>query len=145
MDSKAMTFITHQAIFSAVRCGDLEGLKEQLRTSEGVISEVMSMQNDAGETLLYMAAEIGHREVFSFLLGLCDLEVLKIRANSDMNAFHVAAKRGHLGRFFLLCFFWFFSFVFYFSGLELGVCHFLELVMDFAVEGLLNQFTINPF
>ncbi|XP_052726055.1 ankyrin repeat-containing protein At2g01680 isoform X2 [Vigna angularis] len=102
MDTKAMTFITHQAIFNAVRCGDLQGLKEQLKnckgegTSEGVISELMTMQNDAGETLLYIAAEIGHREVFSFLLGLCDLEVLKIRANSDMNAFHVAAKRGHL-------------------------------------------------
>ncbi|KAK7348915.1 hypothetical protein VNO80_23687 [Phaseolus coccineus] len=97
-----MTFITHQAIFNAVRCGDLEGLKEQLKncmgevSSEGVVSEVMSMQNDAGETLLYIAAEIGHLEVFSFLLGLCDLEVLKIRANSDMNAFHIAAKRGHL-------------------------------------------------
>lgn len=108
MDSKAMTFITHQAIFNAVRCGDLEGLKEQLKncmgevSSEGVISELMSMQNDAGETLLYIAAEIGHLEVFSFLLGLCDLEVLKIRANSDMNAFHIAAKSGHLGRFFLL-------------------------------------------
>ncbi|XP_014521114.1 ankyrin repeat-containing protein At2g01680 [Vigna radiata var. radiata] len=102
MDSKAMTFITHQAIFNAVRCGDLQGLKEQLKnckgegTSEGVISELMTMQNDEGETLLYIAAEIGHREVFSFLLGFCDLEVLKIRANSDMNAFHVAAKRGHL-------------------------------------------------
>jgi len=108
MDSKAMTFITHQSIFNSVRCGDLEGLKEQMKnckgegSSEGVISEVMSMQNDAGGTLLYIAAEIGHREVFSFLLRLCDLEVLKIRANSDMNAFHVAAKRGHLGWFFLL-------------------------------------------
>ena len=70
---------------------------------EGV-SEVMSMQNDAGETMFYIAAEIGLREVFSFLFGLCDMEVLKIRAKSDLNPFHVAAKGGHLGRFPLIDF-----------------------------------------
>ncbi|TKY69240.1 Ankyrin repeat-containing protein [Spatholobus suberectus] len=95
-----MCFITHQAIFNAVRCGDLEGIKEQLKnkgesSSQG-LSEVMSMQNDEGETVLYIAAELGLREVFSFLLSFCDLEVLKIRSKSDMNAFHVAAKLGHL-------------------------------------------------
>lgn len=99
MDSKAMCLITHQFIFDAVRCGDLEGLKEQLKNTGESSSEVMSMQNDAGETLLYIAAELGLREVFSFLLSLCDVEVLKIRSKADMNAFHVAAKRGHWGRF----------------------------------------------
>ncbi|KAG4401888.1 hypothetical protein GLYMA_02G084900v4 [Glycine max] len=96
-NSKAVCFITHQAIFNAVRCGDLEGLKEQLKNKgEEGVSEVMSMQNDAGETMFYIAAEIGLREVFSFLFGLCDMEVLKIRAKSDLNPFHVAAKGGHL-------------------------------------------------
>ncbi|WJX10337.1 hypothetical protein P8452_01074 [Trifolium repens] len=54
------------------------------------------MQNDAGETLLYIAAENGAKDLFCFLLSFCDLEILKIRSKSDMNAFHVAAKRGHL-------------------------------------------------
>lgn len=111
MDSKALCFITHQAIFNAVRCGDLEGLKQLLKqlnkgeSSDGLsssssnspLSELMSMQNDAGETLLYIAAGHGLKEVFSFLLRFCDLEVVKIRSKYDMNAFHVAAKRGHLG------------------------------------------------
>ncbi|XP_027361520.1 ankyrin repeat-containing protein At2g01680 [Abrus precatorius] len=109
MDSKAMCFITHQAIFNAVRSGDLEGLKQQLKnkgesSSEGSsspsslssLSELMCMQSDAGETMLYIAAEHGLNEVFSFLLSFCDFEVMKIRSKSDMNPFHVAAKRGHL-------------------------------------------------
>ncbi|XP_020233098.1 ankyrin repeat-containing protein At2g01680 [Cajanus cajan] len=96
MDSKAMCFITHQALFNAVRCGDLEGIKEQLQNKGESSTEVMCLQNDAGETMLYIAAELGLREVFSFLLSLCDVEVLKIRSKSDMSPFHVAAKRGHL-------------------------------------------------
>lgn len=95
-----------------VRSGDLEGLKELLKhvnkgessngSSSSSISEFVFMQNDAGETLLYIAAECGVKEVFSFLLSFCDLEILKIRSKSDMNAFHVAAKRGHLGIFYFL-------------------------------------------
>jgi len=108
MDSKSLCFITHQDIFNVVRSGDLEGLKEVLKhvnkgeSSNGPssICEFLSMQNDAGETLLYIAAENGVKDLFSFLLRLCDLEILKIRSKSDMNAFHVAAKRGHLGIFF---------------------------------------------
>ncbi|PNY14829.1 ankyrin repeat-containing protein [Trifolium pratense] len=56
----------------------------------------MSMQNDAGETILYIAAENGVMDLFCFLLSFCDLEIIKIRSKSDMNAFHVAAKRGNL-------------------------------------------------
>ncbi|CAJ2674350.1 unnamed protein product [Trifolium pratense] len=107
MDSNSLCFITHQEIFNVVRSGDLEGLKELLKhvnkgessngsSSSTSISEFMSMQNDAGETLLYIAAENGVMGLFCFLLRFCDLEILKIRSKSDMNAFHVAAKRGHL-------------------------------------------------
>lgn len=120
MESNSLCFITHQEIFNVVRSGDFEGLKELMKqlnkcesfngsssiceSSNGSssISEIMYLQNDAGETLLFIAAENGFKEVFSFLLSFCDLEVVKIRAKSDMNAFHVAAKRGHLGIFFLL-------------------------------------------
>jgi len=74
------------------------------------VSDVMSLQNDHGETPLYIAAHNNLKEVFTFLIKLCDFEVLKIRSKSDMNAFHVAAKRGHLGIllipfFFFMCWF----------------------------------------
>lgn len=57
----------------------------------------MAMQNDAGETALYIAAENNFQEVFNYLLKFCDLETVKIRSKSDFNAFHIAAKLGHLG------------------------------------------------
>ncbi|KAK4261796.1 hypothetical protein QN277_004748 [Acacia crassicarpa] len=103
MDSKDLRFITDQSVFSTVRSGDLDGLKHILdllkkeESSNGFsVSDLMSLQNDAGETPLYIAAEHNLREVFSYILKLCDFEVVKSRSKYDMNAFHVAAKRGHL-------------------------------------------------
>ncbi|OIW01957.1 hypothetical protein TanjilG_13821 [Lupinus angustifolius] len=106
MDSKALCFITHQAIFNTVLSGDLDGLKIQLEqmnkdessssSPSSLFSEFFSLQNDAGETMLYIAAEHGFQEVFSFLFRFCDFEVVKIRSKADMNSFHVAAKCGHL-------------------------------------------------
>ncbi|KAJ7942881.1 Ankyrin repeat-containing protein [Quillaja saponaria] len=104
MDSKSMRFITHQSFFTAVRSGDLDGLKhfvDQLTKDElsdgSSLSDLMSLQNDSGETVLYIAAEKNLQEVFSYLLQFSDVETVKIRSKSDMNAFHVAAKQGHLG------------------------------------------------
>ncbi|KAI4357547.1 hypothetical protein L6164_001487 [Bauhinia variegata] len=97
--SKSLRFITHQSVFSTVRSGDLDGLKNLIedQTSNGSsVSDLMSLQNDAGETALYIAADNNLQEVVSYLLKLSDLEVLKIRSKSDMNPFHIAAKRGHL-------------------------------------------------
>ncbi|KAE9607521.1 hypothetical protein Lal_00026872 [Lupinus albus] len=102
MESKAMTmrFITHQSIFSMVQSRDLDGLRkvvEQLSKESSIsVSNVMLLQNDSGETPLYIAAEHNMVEVLRFLLNLCDFEVVKIRSKSDMNPFHVAAKLGHL-------------------------------------------------
>jgi len=105
--------MTHQSIFTTVGSGDLDGLKKLLEklnkeedgdrsngsstSSSMSVSDVMSLQNDHGETPLYIAAQNNLKEVFTFLIKLCDSEVVKIRSKSDMNAFHVAAKRGHLG------------------------------------------------
>lgn len=98
--SKGLRFATHQSIFSMVGSGDLDGLK-QLATvdneSSSSISDMMSLQSDHGETALYIAANNNLKDVFTFLVEFCSFEVVKIRSNSDMNAFHVAAKRGHLG------------------------------------------------
>lgn len=105
MDSRSLRFITHQAFFSAVRSGDLESLSRlvdklnQDESGDGSsnLSDLMAVQNDAGETALYVAAENNLEDVFGYLLRFCDIQTLKIRSKSDMNVFHVAAKRGHLG------------------------------------------------
>ncbi|KAK7320077.1 hypothetical protein RJT34_04808 [Clitoria ternatea] len=101
MESKGVRFIAYQSIFSSVGSGDLDGVKkvvEQVKNDEGSssLSDLMSLQNDAGETALYIAAENNLHDIFCFLFNLCDFELVKIRSKSDMNAFHVAAKRGHL-------------------------------------------------
>lgn len=104
MESKGVRFLAYQSIFSSVGSGDFDGVKklvEKVKNEEGSpLSDVMSLQNDAGESALYIAAENNLQEIFSYLLNSCDFEAVKIRSKSDMNAFHVAAKRGHLGWYF---------------------------------------------
>ncbi|KAK4850881.1 hypothetical protein QYF36_010656 [Acer negundo] len=99
MDSKPLRFFTHQPFFSAVRSGDLESIKRIVDTvtKDEAPDALMGMQTDAGETALYIAADNNMQEVFTYLLKFCDVDVAKIRSKSDMNAFHVAAKKGHLG------------------------------------------------
>ena len=106
MDSlKSFRFITHQSFFSAVRSGDLETLKniidnltkDEAPDGSSLVSELMAMQNDTGETALYISAANNFQDIFSCLLKFCDVEIVKIRSRSDMNTFHVAAKKGHLG------------------------------------------------
>lgn len=102
-DSHSLRFITHQSFFSAVRSGDLDSLKglvQKLCGEDGsdqqLVSALTSLQNDAGETALYVAAENNLREIFSYLLRFCDLPTVMIRTKADMSAFHVAARSGHL-------------------------------------------------
>lgn len=104
MDSKSLRFINHQSFFSAAQSGDLDSLKNLLAQSNGSGSEsdptsLLALQNDAGKTALYVAAENNYDEVFGFLLGFCDLQTVKIRCKADLDAFSVAATRGHLGIF----------------------------------------------
>ncbi|XP_050373689.1 LOW QUALITY PROTEIN: ankyrin repeat-containing protein At2g01680 [Argentina anserina] len=102
MDSRSVRFLTHQSFFSAVRSGDLDSVKQLVEklASDGegsTVADLMAMKNDAEETALYVAAENNLEEVFGYLIKFCDVEVAKIRSKVDMNAFHVAAKKGHLG------------------------------------------------
>ncbi|KAL0326843.1 UNVERIFIED_CONTAM: Ankyrin repeat-containing protein [Sesamum angustifolium] len=96
MDSKSLRFITHQSFFSAVRSDDLQTLKNLIENEGSDPSSLMALQNDEKETALYIAAENNFFEIFIYLLGFCDLQTVMIRAKSDMDAFHVAAARGHL-------------------------------------------------
>jgi hypothetical protein len=53
----------------------------------------------AEKSALYIAAENKSEEVFNYLLGFCDLQTAMIKSKADMDAFHVAAAKGHLGTF----------------------------------------------
>ena len=95
----SLRFIAHQAFFAAVRSGDLESLKQIVGDRPSDVSDLMSLQTEAGETALYIAADNNLEELFSYLIKLCDFETVKIRPKSDLDAFHLAAKKGHLGMF----------------------------------------------
>lgn len=104
MDLMSLRFISNQSLFAAVRSGDLESLKqiihkltEEEPSDRASISALMAVKNDADETALYIAADNNLHEIFTFLLQFCDLQTVMIRSKSGMDAFHVAAKRGHLG------------------------------------------------
>ncbi|XP_059447218.1 ankyrin repeat-containing protein At2g01680 [Corylus avellana] len=104
MDSHSLRFITHHSFFSALRSGNLDSVKRLVdeltgdNPSDGsAVADLMALQNDAGETALYVAAENNLLELFRFLLKFSDMKTLMIRSKSDMDAFHVAAKQGHLG------------------------------------------------
>ncbi|XP_065856372.1 ankyrin repeat-containing protein At2g01680 [Euphorbia lathyris] len=101
MDTKALRFLTHQCFFAAVRSGDLVSLKQivdKLTSDEpSDVTDLMAMQTDAGETALYIAADNNFQELFTYLIKFCDFQIVKIRSKLDLNTFHVAAKKGHLG------------------------------------------------
>lgn len=106
MESKPLRFLTQQSLFVAVRSGELEAVKQILDKlkkddeacdGSSTVYDLMAAQSESGATALYIAAEHNFIEVFDYLIKFCDVEIVKIRSKSDMNAFHVAAKLGHLG------------------------------------------------
>ncbi|KAG8503446.1 hypothetical protein CXB51_001582 [Gossypium anomalum] len=105
MESKSLRFLTQPSFFAAVQSGELQSVKQMLdkltkdEPSDGspTVSDLVASQNESGKTALYIAAENNLQEIFSYLLKFCDVEVVKMRSNSDINTFHVAAKLGNLG------------------------------------------------
>ncbi|KAK8304449.1 hypothetical protein V6Z12_D04G222900 [Gossypium hirsutum] len=105
MESKPLRFLTQQSLFVAVRSGELEAVKQILDKlkkddeacdGSSTVYDLMAAQSESGATAFYIAAENNFNEVFDYLIKFCDVEIVKIRSKSDMNAFHVAAKLGHL-------------------------------------------------
>uniref|UniRef100_UPI001CB892AE ankyrin repeat-containing protein At2g01680 n=1 Tax=Erigeron canadensis TaxID=72917 RepID=UPI001CB892AE len=96
----SLRFISHQSFFTAVRSNDLESVKLIINeeTDKDLVNGLMGMQNDAGETAFYIAAQNNFQDIFCYLMKFCDeIEVLKLRSKSDFDAFHIAAAQGHLG------------------------------------------------
>lgn len=108
MDSKSLRLITHQPLFYAVQSNDIPSVKliiDRLVQDEAALGRdrdrasvraLMALQNDAGETPLYIAAENNLVDMLSLLLNFCDPQIAGVRSRADLDAFHVAAKRGHL-------------------------------------------------
>nr|GMD90906.1 ankyrin repeat-containing protein At5g02620-like [Ipomoea batatas] len=85
------------ALHLAARAGNLSKVREILqRFDSKAIKDMLSKQNQEGETALYVAAENGHTLVVGEILKQLDLETASIASNNGYDAFHIAAKQGHL-------------------------------------------------
>ena len=67
-----------------------------------LVAEMAAKQNQDGETPLYVAAEKGHAEVVREILKVSDVQTAGIKASNSFDAFHIAAKQGHLGKLLVL-------------------------------------------
>ncbi|XP_058184254.1 ankyrin repeat-containing protein At5g02620-like [Rhododendron vialii] len=81
----------------AARAGNLSKVRDILqRFDADVVKELISKQNQEGETALYVAAENGHAHVVSELLKHIDLQTASIAAKNGLDTFHIATKQGHI-------------------------------------------------
>lgn len=94
-------------LHSAARAGDLELVSDILSKCDDAeeLEELLSKQNQSGETTLYVAAEHGHCDLVEEMMKYYDVSSAGIRARNGYDAFHIAAKQGDLGKpcFTLLC------------------------------------------
>lgn len=91
------------ALHSAARAGNLKAVTEMFsKLSEEELSELLSKQNSAGETGLYVAAEYGYVDLVRELIMYYDLASAGIKARNGFDALHIAAKQGDLGNFKIL-------------------------------------------
>lgn len=82
----------------AARAGNAVHVQKILsECGEDSLKELVSKQNLDGETALYVAAEKGHVEVVHEILQVSDVQSAAVKANNSFDAFHIAAKQGHLG------------------------------------------------
>lgn len=82
----------------AARAGNLIGVQKIISdTDENELNDLVSKQNQDGETALYVASERGFVGVVGEILRVSDPQSAAIKANNSFDAFHVAAKNGHFG------------------------------------------------
>ncbi|KAL3623021.1 hypothetical protein CASFOL_031837 [Castilleja foliolosa] len=85
------------ALHSAARAGNVEvilGIMNE-KGEEG-LKELVSKQNQSGETALYVAAECGHVHLVEEFVKYYDVASAAIKAKNGFDAFHIAAKLGEL-------------------------------------------------
>jgi ankyrin repeat protein len=82
----------------AARAGNVAHVQRIIEDSDPeLVGELAAHQNQDGETALYVSAEKGHVEVVCEILKVCDVQSAGLKASNSFDAFHIAAKQGHLG------------------------------------------------
>lgn len=83
-------------LHSAARAGNLELVKDLMMgvEDEEGLRELLSKQNQAGETALFVAAEYGYVDVVNEMIMYHEPETAAIRAKNGYDALHIAAKQG---------------------------------------------------
>ncbi|KAL3530681.1 hypothetical protein ACH5RR_010003 [Cinchona calisaya] len=85
------------ALHSAARAGNPKAVWEIFNElSDEELTELLSRQNSAGETALYIAAEYGYVELVREMIKYYDLVAAGIKARNGFDALHIAAKQGDL-------------------------------------------------
>ncbi|KAG6436184.1 hypothetical protein SASPL_101069 [Salvia splendens] len=87
------------ALHSAARAGQIVAIRSIIDGTEGEeeLSALLSKQNSAGETPLFVAAEYGYLEVVREIISHYSLADAGIKAKNGFDALHIAAKQGDLG------------------------------------------------
>ncbi|XVF55352.1 hypothetical protein PTKIN_Ptkin06aG0030400 [Pterospermum kingtungense] len=84
-------------LHSAVRAGDFELVLEIISGGEdGELKDLLSKQNQSGETALYVAAECGYADLVKEMIKYYDSVLACVKAKNGYDAFHIAAKQGDL-------------------------------------------------
>nr|XP_043622186.1 ankyrin repeat-containing protein At5g02620 [Erigeron canadensis] len=85
-------------LHTAVRAGNINAIMHILADccGEEELMSLLSKQNYAGETPLYVAAEYGYVDLVRLLIDQCDITTASIKANNGFDALHIAAKQGDL-------------------------------------------------
>ena len=87
-------------LHSAVSAENLGLVVEILATNEGKeLKELLSKQNQSGETALYVAAKLGYVDFVMEMIKYYDIGDAAIKARNGSDAFHIAAKQGNLGNY----------------------------------------------
>ncbi|CAI0451909.1 unnamed protein product [Linum tenue] len=85
------------SLHSAARSGNMAAVVEILSGSdEEELREVLGVQNQSGETPLYVAAEYGYVDLVREMIQYCDVADAGIKAKNGLDAFHIAAKQSDI-------------------------------------------------
>ncbi|CAL1400638.1 unnamed protein product [Linum trigynum] len=85
------------SLHSAARSGNMAAVVEILSgTDEEELREILEMQNQSGETPLYVAAEYGYVDLVREMIRYYDLADAGIKAKNGLDAFHIAAKQSDI-------------------------------------------------
>lgn len=89
-------------LITVVREGKTEIVLEMIGEHDGDVvklKDLLSEQNQSGETALYVAAESGHTDMVKILMKYSDSVLASTKAKNGFDAFHIAAKNGNLSEF----------------------------------------------